>query len=109
MVRSNYSMPRDQTLIIPCLRTIQWSLGIVPTVGLVSQWLDQTISGIRTNSGSFSTRTTVLEQGIFVENMEFECDVLLWYVLTEYGLTCEIVCEISGSKLENRGCVLLFV
>ena len=50
-----------------------------------------------------------MEQGIFVGNMEFECDVLVWHVLAEYGLTCEIVCEISGSELENLGCVLLLV
>ena len=46
---------------------------------------------------------------MFVENMEFECDVLVWHIFVEYGLTCEIVCEIYGSELEDPGCVLLLV
>ena len=55
------------------------------------------------------TGTTGLEQGMFVENMKCECDVLVWHVFAEYGLTCEIVCENYGSKLEDPGCVLLLV
>ena len=46
---------------------------------------------------------------MFVENMKFECDVLLWHVFAEYGLTCEIVCENYGSELEDPGCVLLLL
>ena len=32
-------------------------------------------------------RTIILVWGVFVENMKFECDVLVWHVLAECGLT----------------------
>ena len=34
--------------------------------------------------------------------MEFECDVLVWHVLTKFGLTCEIFYEILGPNLKPR-------
>ena len=76
-------------------------------MGLVSQWFRSNYWWDEDQFWFLTTGTTV--QGIFVENMEFECDVLVLYVLTEYGLTCEIVCEISGSELENPGCMLLLM
>ena len=43
---------------------------------------------------------------MFVENMEFECDVLVWNIFVKYGLTCEIVCKtreipISGKRVKS--------